>query len=109
MNEIFTVTSYSLIPILFGRLCNLILTHILTPDEGAFLSIFLVVCTLYSAFMLIIGMMRIHDYEFGKFLATTVATVIGMVIIVFLLFLVFLIAQQAFGWVKTIYVELKYR
>lgn len=109
IKEIFIVTAYSLIPIIFGRLCNLILTHILTPDEGAFLSIFLVVCTLYAAFMLIIGIMRIHDYEFGKFVATTLATVIGMVIIVFLLFLIFLIAQQAFGWVKTIYVELKYR
>lgn len=109
VKEIFVVTCYSLIPIVFARALRLILTHILTPKEGAFLDIFVIACVLYAAFMLIIGIMRVHDYEFGKFVATTIFTVIGMIIIVFLLFLVFMIAQQAFGWIETVYVEIRYR
>ena len=109
IKEIFIVTCYSLRPILFAKTVRLILTHILVPSEGAFLDIFVVICTAYAALMLIIGIMRIHDYEFGRFLGTTIFTVIGMLIIVFLLFLVFLISQQLFAWLKTLYIELRYR
>lgn len=109
IKEIFIVTCYSLIPIIFARVVKLILTHVLTPSEGAFLDIFVVVCTLYAAFMLIIGIMRIQDFEFGKFIATTIFTVIGMLIIIFLIFLVFLLVQQIYGWFRTLYIELRYR
>lgn len=109
IKEIFIVTCYSLRPILFAKTIRLILTHILVPSEGAFLDIFVVICTAYAALMLIIGIMRIHDYEFGRFLGTTIFTMIGMLIIVFLLFLVFLISQQLFAWLKTLYIELRYR
>lgn len=109
LGEIYFVTCYSLIPVIFARLCRLVLTHILVPDEGAFLNIFVIACTVYAAFMLIIGIMKIHDYEFGKFVGTTVFTVIGMIITVFLIFLIFLLSQQVFGWVKTVYIEMIYR
>ena len=109
LKEIFIVTCYSLIPIVAFRLVRVLLTHILIPDEAAFLSVFAVVCMLYSLFMLIIGIMRIHDYEFGKFVATTIVTIIGMMIIVFLLFLVFMLVQQALNLLSTIYIELRYR
>jgi len=109
LSEIYTVTCYSLIPIIGARLCNLVLTHILVPDEGAFLGILLTVCTIYSLFMLIIGIMRVHDYEFGKFIGTAIFSVIGMIIIVFLLFLVFMLIQQVLTWLSTIFIEIRYR
>ena len=109
LSEIYIVTCYSLIPIILARLCNLVLTHILIPDEGAFLGILLSVCTFYSLFMLIIGIMRIHDYEFGKFIGTTIFSIIGMLIIVFLAFLVFMLVQQVLTWLSTIFIEIRYR
>lgn len=109
IKEIFIVTCYSLLPIIFALVCKLLLTHLLTPDEGAFLGIFVTVCTLYAAFMLIVGIMRVHDYEFGKFLGTTIFTVIAILIIIFLIFLVFLLVQQIYAWFETLYIELRYR
>ncbi|MBE6727864.1 MAG: hypothetical protein E7562_04360 [Ruminococcaceae bacterium] len=109
LREIYIVTCYSLLPMIAARLCNLVLTHILVPDEGAFLGIMLTICTIYSLFMLIIGIMRIHDYEFGKFIGTTIFSVIGMLIIVFLLFLVFMLIQQVLTWVSTVFIEIRYR
>ena len=53
--------------------------------------------------------MKVHDFEFPKFLGTTAVTVIAMLIIVFLIFLVFMLAQQVYGWIGTIFTELKYR
>lgn len=109
LKEIYIVTCYSTIPLIFSRLISLILTHVLIPDEAAFLGIFTTVCTLYALFMLIIGIMRIHDYEFGKFMGTTIFTLVAMLIIIFLIFLVFLLSQQVFGWFGTLFVEIYYR
>lgn len=109
IKEIYIVTCYSLIPMIFGTLTALILTHVLTPDEYVFVTILQTVCIIYTFFMLIIGIMKVHDYEFGKFMLTTVVTVIAMGIIVFLIFLILLLAQQMTGWISTAYLELKYR
>ena len=109
LKEIFTVTCYSLIPMVAFRLFRIVLTHVLIPDEAAFLNVFAVVCMLYTFFMLIIGIMRVHDYEFGKFIATTIVTIIGMLIIVFLLFLTFMLIQQVLNLISTIYIEIRYR
>lgn len=109
LKEIFTVTCYSLIPMLAFRIARLALTHIIIPDEGAFLNVIAVACVIYTLFMLIIGIMRIHDYEFGKFIATTIMTIIGMLIIVFLLFLTFMLIQQVLNLVSTVYIEIRYR
>lgn len=109
LKEIFIVTSYCTLPITLAKIIRLILTHILVPDEAAFLNIFMAVCTLYALFMLIVGIMKIHDFEFGKFVGTAVFSVVGMLIIVFLLFLIFMLAQQVFTWLKTIFIEIIYR
>ncbi len=109
MKEIFIVTCYCLIPIIFGCVMKLALTHILIPEEAAFLKILTTCCMLYSLFMLIIGIMRIHDFSFLRFLATAVFSIIGIFVIIFLVILVFLLSQQLFGWLGTVFVELRYR
>ncbi len=58
---------------------------------------------------LAVGVMKVHNYEFGKFVGTTVVTVIAMIIIVFLIFMVCLLAQQVYGWIATVFTEIIYR
>lgn len=109
IKEIYIVTCYSLLPIIFGTAVGLILTHVLSPEEYVFVSILQTICLLYTLFMLMVGIMKVHDYEFGKFVGTTIITIVAMGIIVFLVFLILLLAQQLTGWISTAYLELKYR
>lgn len=109
LKEIYTVTCYSLIPTIAATALSIVLSHTLSPDEFIFATIFQTICTGYTLIILAIGIMKIHDFEFGKFLGTTVVTVIAMLIIVFLIFLVFMLAQQVYGWIGTIFTEIKYR
>jgi len=109
LKEIFIVTCYCLIPQIFSSVISLVCTHVLVPDEFVFVELIATAFTLYTAFMMIIAIMRIHDFEFGRFLGTTALTVVAMLIIVFLIFLVFLLAQQVWNWVATVFVEIKYR
>lgn len=109
LKEIYTVTCYSLIPIIFSTVFGMLLSHVLSPDEFVFVTIFQTVCIGYTFIMLAVGIMKVHDFEFGKFLGTTVLTIIAMLIIVFLVFLVFMLAQQVYGWIGTMFTEYKYR
>lgn len=106
IKEIFIVTCYCLIPVIAEISLSFLFSHILVKDESAFVGIMVYAFILYAAFMLSIGIMRIHDYEFGKFIATTILTIVAMVIIVFLIFLVFMLIQQLVGWAVTVYSEL---
>ena len=109
LKEIYTVTCYSLIPIIVATAAGIVLSHVLSPDEFVFVTIFQTICTGYTLIILVVGIMKVHDYEFGKFLGTTVVTIIAMLIIVFLIFLVFMLAQQVYGWIGTIFTEIRYR
>lgn len=109
LKEIFIVTCYSLIPMIFSQLLTLVLSHFVTPDEFVFVTILNTACALYTFFMLIVGIMKVHDFEFGRFMLTTILSLISMLIIVFLIFLVILLAQQVFSWLMTIYIEIRYR
>lgn len=109
LKEIYTVTCYSLIPVIVSTASGIVLSHILSPDEFVFVTIFQAICTGYTFIILAVGIMKVHDFEFPQFLGTTAVTVIAMLIIVFLIFLVFMLAQQVYGWIGTIFTELKYR
>ncbi len=106
--EIIIVTSYSIIPMIFERIVWIILTNILLPEESAFLSILSVVSIMWVGILLIIGMMRIHEYNFGKFIGTSLLSVLGVAAIVFLLVLVGILLQQLGGFVTTLFTELLY-
>lgn len=109
MKEIYTVTCYSLLPLIISEAAALLLTYILSPDEYIFVTILRTCCLIYSLFMLMVGIIKVQDFEFSKFVGTTVLTFIAMIIIVFLIFLIFLLAQQMVGWISTVGLELKYR
>ncbi len=105
-NEILIVTSYSLIPIILTRIVWIILSNVLLETEASFLSIITMVGILWAGLMLVIGMVRIHDFGMGRFIGTTLLTVFGMAAIIFLAILVGILFQQLGGFVSTIFVEL---
>lgn len=106
MKEIFTVISYSLIPSLLGSLIYIICSNVLVPDEAAFLSVLTVICTAYTVIMLAAGSMIVHDYSLGKFIGTTLLTLLGCAIVIFLLIAVAILLQQTGGFIATIYTEI---
>ncbi len=106
IKEILTVISYSLIPSLLGSVVYIVCTNILVPDEAAFLSVLLTICTMYTVIMLAAGSMIVHDYTLGKFIGTTLLTLLGCAVILFLLIAVGILLQQLGGFIATIYSEI---
>ena len=78
----------------------------LLPVEASFLSILTTIATIYFALMLIIGMLKIHDFSMGKFIWTTILTVLGMAIIIFLLIMLIILVQQFGAFIVTLVTEI---
>ena len=106
MKEIVIVTCYSLQPLIWSSIIKIVLTNVLLPDEASFLSILSTIATIYFFILLINGMLKIHDYTMGKFIGTSVLTVIGMAIIVFLLIMLIILIQQFGAFVATLITEI---
>ena len=104
--EIIIVTCYSLLPIIIEKVIRLVLTNVLLPAEASFLNILDVVAILLFGLMLIIGLIKIHDFEMGRLVGTSVLAVCGIAIIVFLMILVFVLVQQFWGFIVTVGSEL---
>lgn len=109
LKEIFMVTCFALIPEIFGSLLYLVLTNILVPEEAAILTVVTVVCHIVAAVVLCIGIMTIHEYDFFKFLGTTVITLLGMALVVFIIFMLFILFQELFGFIGSLFTEIFYR
>lgn len=105
MKEIIIVTCYSLQPLIAEGIIYIILSNVLLPDEASFLQILSIIATIYFCIMLVNGMLKIHDYSMGKFLWTTLLTVIGMAIIVFLLIMLIILIQQFGAFLATLVTE----
>lgn len=107
LREIFIVTTYSLIPIIISNILSTVLSNVLLPDETVFLSAISFVAAMYSALLLIIGMLKIHDFTMSRFIGTTVLSIAGMAAIVFLAIMIMILIQQFGGFVATIFLELQ--
>lgn len=106
IKEIFYVVCYSLQPMIIANIIYVVLTNIMLPNEIGFINLFMQVMMLYTAFIAVVGLMRICDYDFFKLLGVTVLAVLGMIVIVFVLIVVFLLFQLLIGFFKTVFAEI---
>ncbi|MGN1319826.1 MAG: YIP1 family protein, partial [Acutalibacteraceae bacterium] len=106
LKEIIIVTCYSLQPLILEGIIYIILSNVLLPSEASFLSILSTIAMIYFALMLVIGMLKIHDFSMGRFLWTTLLSVIGMAIIVFLIIMLIILIQQFGAFIVTLITEM---
>ena len=84
MKDILMATCYSILPLPMMLIPATILTHVLTLDESAIVSLLIGIGYVWTGFLLFFGVMVTHDYSFSKNLLTVIATLVGMVVIIFL-------------------------
>lgn len=106
MREITIVTSYSLLPIIIERLIHIVLTNVLLPNEAMFLTGLEAVGIGFALFLLIAGLIKIHDFEMPRLIWTSLLSVGWMAVLVFLIILVGMLVQQMGGFVATVFLEL---
>lgn len=109
MRDIAIFTGYSLLPLLLIQFPLVLVSHVITAEEGTFYYVFSVISCIWTVALLILGMMITHQYSMKKTLATTVLTLVGMAILLFIGLLFFSVIQQFLTFVVTAYKEIRYR
>ena len=109
MKQVYIVTCYSLIPMIAGSVLTTILSNVLAPKEAIVITGIQVVAIAFTAIMLSVGIMTVHEIGFFKFLAMAFVIVLGMLVCVFVIMMVLVLLQQLFTFIGTIYKEVAYR
>lgn len=64
---------------------------------------------IYTFFLLSVAMIKVHEYDFFKFLLTGIVTLFFMILIVFIIFMCAILLMQFGSFIVSIYEEVVYR
>ena len=106
IKEIAIVTCYSLLPLIIERIIRIFLTNMLLPTEASFLTIFEIIATMYFLLLMIMGLLKIHDFSMGRLIGTSVLSIAGVAAIVFLAITIIILVQQFGGFIVTVVSEI---
>ena len=109
ISDIALVTAYSLIPMIIIQLPMVILSNYITIGESGIYTFFMTLSIIWTAFLLIIGIMTVHQFTMLKTIVTILIAIIGMIIMLFLFFMLFALLQQMANFIILIYKELEMR
>lgn len=109
LKEIFIVTAYSLSALILANIITTVLSNFLLPEEASFLSLIMTVAWIYTAILLTVGLITIHDFTFGRFIGTAILSLIGLLLIVFLIAATVILTQQLYAFFATLFYEITFR
>ena len=107
--DILTVMGYSMLPMVLTFLPVTILSWFIAADEEGVYSLLFGISILLFVVLMLIGIMIIHNFGFGKTLFTLLLTFIALLIIIFIIMLLFSLVNQIYLFLKSAYTELVLR
>jgi len=109
IRNIFIVITYSFAPLIISNILYTVFSNVMLESEAGFLNIMVTLFWIYTLFLIIAGTVKIQDFSFGRFVGTSILTIIGILIVIFLVFCIFLLMQQCVMFFGTIVNEIIYR
>lgn len=102
LSDILGMLIYSLVPYIIAQLLVILFSNLLTQEEAAFLTALEVLGIIWSAALIFVGFMTIHQFSFSKNILSILLTVVGIAIIIFLAILFVGLLQQVISFFKSI-------
>ncbi len=107
--EVYTSTCYVIVPWVAFQFIKIVLTHFLPLSTAGIITGIQTALLIYTFFLLSIAMMKIHEYDFFKFLLTGLVTIFFMILVVFIIFLCVILIMQFGQFIVSVYEEVIYR
>lgn len=107
--EIAMATAYALVPFVLFTAISIPLTYVFTKEEAMFITIIKLFGIVWTAFLLLVSNITVHDFTLPKAIGTIVITIVGILIVIFLALLVFNLVQQMAYFIISIYNQLVIR
>ena len=109
LKDIAIAFGYGMIPMIVCFNLGTVVSQFVAQNEEAFYYMIIGVGIAYGLFMILIGIMQVHNYTLGKTLITIFLTFIAMFIIIFIVLLFVDLINQVYGFFFSIYQELIFR
>ena len=107
--DIYMAMCYALVPYILIQIPMILVSNMLTFEEGSFYSVLLSVSVIWCVFLVFVGLMEIHDYGPGKTLIFIIVTIVGAAVIIFLMLTFFSLLSDAFAYFVSLYREIVFR
>ena len=107
--DIYIAMCYALVPYILIQLPMILVSNMLTFEEGSLYSVALTVSVIWCMFLVFVGLMEVHDYGPGKTFIFIIVTIVGAAVILFLILVFFSLLSDAFGFFVSLYRESAYR
>ena len=109
LKDIAIAIGYAMVPMIVCFNIATILSQFVAQNEEAFYFMVLGIGIAYGLFMMLIGIMQVHNYTLGKTMVTILLTFISMFIIIFVVLLLADLINQVYSFLYSIYQELIFR
>ena len=103
--DIIGVLTYSLVPYIISLIATVVLSNVLTQEEGAFITAVQLIGIVWSAALIFVGSMTVHQFSFSKNVLSIILTFLGIAVIIFLAILFVGLLQQVVSFFKSILSE----
>ncbi len=107
--DIYMGMCYALVPYILIQLPMILVSNMLTYEEGSFYSVLLAFSVIWCFFLVFVGLMEIHDYGPGKTFIFLIVTVVGACVILFLMLVFFSLLSDAVAFFVSFYREIVFR
>ena len=108
LKNIYILTAYSLVPYVLITPVKVLLTYVFTQNESFFITLMATAAIIWSAVILYVGLMNIHNYNFGETLKNVILTLFIMIIALAAIAIVYLIWTQLVQFFRELFTEVKY-
>ena len=109
LGQIYMGTAYGLLPYPLIQIPIIILSNFVTIEEAAFYSVGNTVSFLWCGVLIMMAMMMIHQYSFGKTLMFIVITIFAMLVFIFIMLLFFSMISQGVAYFISLGREVMFR
>ena len=104
--DIYIASAFALVPLLIINIPQLILSQVLVEDELVIYTLLDSAAMIWTAFLMIVALMTVHQYSMPRTIATAAITVVTMIVILVILLLFFSLLSQVWAFVRLLYFEL---
>ncbi len=104
--DIVIALGYAMLPMILTFILGTLISQVVAENEEAFYTIIMGIGIAYTAILMLVGIMQVHNYTLGKTLITLFLTLLAVIIIIFLLLLVSNFIMQVVTFIQSIYTEL---
>jgi hypothetical protein len=98
LKDVYIATGYALTPYPMIQIPMILMSNVITADEGALYVFFGALSIVWCVALLLVGLMQTHDYTMGKTVLAVFASLVGMLVIIVLCLLIFSMTSEAIAY-----------